>query len=294
MSRTTAVHVPAGWYADPVEVAASGVATQRRWWDGSQWTNHVASLETPVSPAVSHETLAAVTAATVATVGSSSRPSSAAIASSATVGLAPATVSPGDSARAAESMPLHTLDPQSGKAVRSSRPGTYPASSALAPHSTTSYEPFGIRNSLTAAAHRTARESRNPLHLRVNTVSIWLMATMPITQALLVLLAFSAPISEGSTVTRVLAIAVPYLLTAALAGQDTRLMRAAGHAQTAPWITGLIAPPVYLAVRGVRVAHSTGVPPWPLVVWIAAQLAVLGVWIALDPAGVQSLMGGLQ
>ncbi|MDX2026587.1 DUF2510 domain-containing protein [Microcella sp.] len=292
MSRNSAIHVPAGWYADPVQVAASGIATQRRWWDGSQWTHHVAALETPVSPAVSYETLAAVTSATAAASGSSSRPSSAAIASSATVGLAPATVSPSDSARAAESMPLHTLDPQSGKPLRSSRPGTYPASTALAPHGSTTYEPFSIRNSLTAAAHRTARATRNPLHLRVNTVSIWLMATMPLTQALLVFLAFSAPVSDSSAMTRILAVTLPFVLTAALAGQDTRLMRAAGHSRTAPWITGLIAPPVYLAVRGVRIARTTGVPPWPLVVWIVAQLAVFAVWIAIDPTGVESLMGG--
>ena len=114
---------------------------------------------------------------------------------------------------------------------------------------------------------------------------------MPVTQALLLWWVFSAPATDTMMWTRVLAVAFPYVLSSALASQDTRLMRAAGHARTAPWITGLIAPPVYLAVRGVRVARTTGVPPWPLVMWIAAQLAVLAVWITIDPTAVQSLVG---
>lgn len=289
------MEVPAGWYADPVEVAASGFATQRRWWDGAQWTQHVAPLATPVSPAVSNETLAAVTAASAAAVGSSSRPSSAAIASSAAVGLAPATVTPGDSTRAAESMPLHALDPASGKPARSAnavRTFTPPADppQAEAVH----YEPFSMRDRLTAAAHRSHRELRNPRHLPVNTVSVWLIATMPITQALMVLWAVTALPAASALWATAIAIVTSAILTAALASHDTRLMRSAGHARTAPLLTAIVAPPVYLGMRGLRALRATGVPPWPLVVWLATQLTVFGVWVTVEPAALQAVQAALN
>lgn len=52
MSTTTAITVPAGWYADPVQAAAGAAVTQCRWWDGAQWTAHVTTISTPVSPVV--------------------------------------------------------------------------------------------------------------------------------------------------------------------------------------------------------------------------------------------------
>ncbi len=297
MSSKTAVTVPAGWYADPVEVAASGMATQRRWWDGANWTHHVAALPTPVSPDVSSATVAAVTAATTAATGSSRRAGTP-IASSATVGLAPATVSPSDSARAAESMPLHSVTAHPGRggasatttatSMATTKPAAHPSHAE-----TVAYEPFHLRNRL-SAPHLGSRSSRNPLHLRVHTVSVWLIAAMPITQALLVFWVFSTLPAEGLDWTRVLALVFPLVLTAALAGQDTRLLIADGHQRTAPWISALIAPPVYLAVRGLRVMRTTGAVPWPLVAWLVAQLAVFGVWFAVDPAAVESLVSALR
>ncbi|MGY6498486.1 MAG: DUF2510 domain-containing protein [Microcella sp.] len=47
---TTAVRVPAGWYADPLSADDHGQPTHRRWWDGQGWTYHVAPLgQTPAS-----------------------------------------------------------------------------------------------------------------------------------------------------------------------------------------------------------------------------------------------------
>ena len=297
MSKRTAVHVPAGWYADPIQVAETGMATQRRWWDGVQWTHHVEALPTPVSPSVSSATFAAVTAATGASVGSARSAAATHVASSVAASLAPTTVTPGDSARAAKSMPLHTVDPDAGLRSSSSSASTHSAMSvaSAANAEAVGYEPFsyGYPRSAPVARSRThvSGASRPPL---VHTASVWLMATMPITQALLAFWVFSALPADSSTWTRVLAIAFPFVLSAALAGQDARQMTSAGHQRTAPWGVALIAPPLYLAIRGLRVMRSTGVAPWPLVVWLILQLIIVGVWFALDPAGVQALLAGLQ
>lgn len=268
MSTTTAIRVPAGWYADPVESASGAAVTQRRWWDGEQWTHHTAPIDMPSVSGVSP-----VSAAGSASTGSVSV-------------VAPATPSPRESARAAESMPLHAVDPAAGLRSASSAP-TRSATSALSPANaeTSEYVPFAARERLGADV-RAAESARNPLRLRVHTVSVWLIATMPLTQALLVFWVFSTLPAESSSWTRALAVVFPLILSAALATQDRRLMELSGHLRTAPWFTALIAPPVFLAIRGVRVARTTGARSWPLVVWLGAQCSVLTVWLVLDPATV--------
>jgi hypothetical protein len=119
---------------------------------------------------------------------------------------------------------------------------------------------------------------------------VWLIAAMPVTQALVVFWVFTTLPLEASDWTRALALGFPVVLTAALAGQDSRLMVAAGHQRTAPWIVALIAPPAYLAVRGLRVMRTTGAGPWPLFGWLVAQAAVIGVWFAVDPTAMDSLL----
>ena len=192
-------------------------------------------------------------------------------------------------------MSLHPVEPREG--LRSA--ASAPASSAISPLSpvnaeTTGYVPFTSRNRDEArVVMLTHGMTRNPLRLRVHTVSVWLMATMPVTQALLVFWVFSTLPAESSAWTRALAVAFPYVLTAALAGQDTRLMELSGHLRTAPWIVALFTPPIYIAVRGARVARSTGASPWPLVVWLVAQLGVLATWYFLDPEGVQAVVSAI-
>lgn len=287
MSSTTAIRVPAGWYPDPVEASTTGMATQRRWWDGTAWTHHTAALQTPASPVVSTETLATATAA--ATTALRAEPT----AVFSVVGSAPATVSPGESARAAESMSLHPVDPAAGLRSAASAP-TRSALSPLSPANaeTAGYEPFRSRDRADSRPVSPG-SARNPMRLRVHTVSVWLMATMPLTQAMLVFWVFSTLPAESSAWTRALAVVFPLVLMGALAGQDTRLMELSGHLRTAPWITAVVAPPLYLGVRGVRVARTTGAAPWPLIVWAFAQLGVLGVWAMLDPHSVQAVLAAL-
>ena len=137
-----------------------------------------------------------------------------------------------------------------------------------------------------ALAPMPAPAPREPLAQRVYTASVWLMATMPFTQALLIFAVFTSLPPESSAWTRGLTLIFPFILYAALAGQDTRLMALAGHLRTAPWVTALVVPPVYLAVRSARIGLTTGAIAWPLYVWLVAQAAVIGTWWALDPAGV--------
>lgn len=279
MTNTTSVRVPAGWYPDPVTLADSGAATQRRWWDGAAWSKHTAPFEAPRAAASPTTSLTAV-------------------------GSAPTTVGPGDSARTAENMPLHAVAarPSSTRTrveaeVASAAPySAFSPSTSSVPFSSNSvssagtqvdYEPFAHRRQTEALANFSPRATtRNPLGLRVHTVSIWLMATMPVTQALLIFWVFTSLPPETSSWTRALTVALPFVLAAALAGQDTRLLESSGHLRTVPWIAALIAPPVYLALRGLRVSRATDASPWPLVIWVIAQLAVIAVWFSVDPAAV--------
>lgn len=278
MSTTTDTPVPAGWYSDPVEFAEPGLRTQCRWWNGAEWTDHVAPLPTPMSPDVSYSAAGSVNTATTTDV----RP-------------APATVSPHESARAAELMPLHSARTYLG----SRRPLTVivddsPPPVSLGHFDPPTYERFGNLDRLAPPPSllTIVTAYQRPKH-RAHTVSVWLMATMPVTQALLMFWAFSTTAADSTPTTRALAIAFPFVLYAALAGQDSRLLTASGHRRTAPWIIALFAPPIYLAVRGARVARSTGSLAWPLMVWILTQLAVLGAWFVLDPGAPQTLLDTL-
>jgi len=276
---TETVKVPEGWYPDPMSLTESGMPTQRRWWDGAAWSRHTAPFEAPVMV-----------------------PSSASTSVALPVVGAPTTVGPNDSARVAESMPLHSVG---GDARRTS--GRVAASvaaaapySALSPATSSSvssaavvgdYEPFANRRRTDTRTGNSAHASmRNPLGLRVHTASIWLIATMPLTQAMLIYWVFSSLPPESSAWTRALTVALPVVLYSALASQDTRQLESSGHLRTAPWIFALIAPPLFLAVRGVRVYRATGSAPWPLIVWTVVQVAVIAVWWVFDPGAVQQLL----
>lgn len=292
MSTTDTIRVPAGWYPDPVGMSETGMATQRRWWDGHGWTAHVAPLQTPVSPVVSAEAV--------------SRASAYAASTPLLVG-APATLSPRESAQHAENMSLHPGSPAtpSGADVgSSSRPvsvGIASASSAgvhSPANAESHYEPFSHRRNSEMrdrAAHSLRRHGRrNPDELRAHTVSAWLIATMPFTQALLMIAVFTSLPPESSAWTRALTLVFPFVLYAALAEQDVRQLNASGHLRSAPWVLALLSPPIYLAVRGVRVRRATGVESWPLLVWAVAQACVLVTWWLLDPAAVDALLNVLR
>ncbi len=277
---TETVQVPEGWYPDPMSVTESGMATQRRWWDGTAWSRHTAPFDAPV-----------VAASSSASAGVALP-----------VGGAPTTVGPTDSARVAESMPLHpvTVKARHPRGRASADVAAAAPYSALSPATSSSvssaagiadYEPFANRRHAdTRSGHAAHATMHNPRGLRVHTASIWLIATMPVTQSMLIYWVFSSLPPESSAWTRALTVALPVILYGALASQDTRQLQSFGHLRTAPWIIALVAPPLFLAVRGVRVYRATGSVPWPLVVWVVAQVGVIVVWSVLDPGGVQQVL----
>lgn len=273
MTSTANVQVAQGWYPDPLTLTATGGATHRRWWDGTAWTMHVA----PIAEVVTESARSAG---------------------------APLTVTPRDSARTAESMPLHagegihrTQRDRIAEEVAAAAPhSTITPATTASPHSvvageTDGYEPFSPRRRAAEADVASRVSSRNPLGLRVHTASIWLMATMPVTQALLIFWVFNSLPPESSAWTRALTVALPFVLYAALASQDNRQLEASGHLRTTPWMLAFVMPPLHLAVRGLRVARATGATPWPLLVWAVVQAVVVVVWWLVDPAAVQALIG---
>ncbi|MER3389290.1 MAG: DUF2510 domain-containing protein [Microcella sp.] len=289
---TTAIQVPAGWYPDPLATTIGGESTHRRWWDGAQWTEHVEPLrptEVPRSPDVSTGAMrrarrSAGTSDHVAEPGAYTA-----------TGSAPVTLTPHDSARAAHRMSLHSTSADSAyfgsSASVSSAAFPSPAGSRRWPRTPVSAV------DLDSARPRRRREPdravvSEPLEprRRVYTTSVWLMATMPFTQALLIFAVFTSLPPESSAWTRGLTLVFPFILCAALAGQDARLMALAGHLRTAPWVSALLVPPVYLAVRSARIGRTTGAIAWPLYVWLLAQATVIGTWWAVDPAGVLAVI----
>jgi len=280
MSTTDTIRVPAGWFPDPVGMSANGVALQRRWWDGTGWTGHTAPLQSPASPVVSAE---AVSRASTYAAGTP------------IVITAPATLSPRDSALVAENMSLHPGSASSPTDSAAERPASVGSAGAhSAPRADGTYEPFSHRRSeemLDGVPSSPRRRHRRGDHeLRAHTVSAWLMATMPFTQALLMVAVFTSLPAESSAWTRALTLVFPFVLYAALAEQDVRQLHASGHVRTAPWALAMITPPLYLAVRGVHVRRATGAESWPLLVWAVAQACVLATWWLLDPAGVAAVL----
>jgi len=265
MTRT-AIQVPAGWYPDPIGQTVGGMSTHRRWWDGDQWTDHVEALlhaTAPQSPVITTGAVSSARAfaeAQAGHAGSVASPSSYTATTS-----APVTLTPRDSTRAARIMSLHSVSADS------------------APYA----------DSLPSPAMRTRPSRRHaaaPRRPRVYTASVWLMATMPLTQAMLVYYVFTNLPPESSAWTRALTLVFPFILCAALAGQDARLMALAGHLRTAPWVSALVVPPVYLAVRSARIGRSTGAIAWPVYVWLLCQAIVFAVWWMVDPEGVTALV----
>ena len=210
-------------------------------------------------------------------------------------GSAPVTLTPHDSARAAHLMSLHSPSADSAYSSYSASVPSAAYPSPVASRRSARTPVSAVDLDSTRPRRRRDRDRAivsEPLEprQRVYTASVWLMATMPFTQALLIFAVFTSLPPESSAWTRGLTLVFPFILYAALAGQDTRLMALAGHLRTAPWVSALIVPPVYLAVRSARIGRTTGAIAWPLYVWLLAQATVFGTWWAVDPSGVLAVL----
>ena len=119
---------------------------------------------------------------------------------------------------------------------------------------------------------------------------------MPAVQVLLyVAMATRYPV-EAPPWTIALALLLPFLCYAGLAGVDARLLGEDGHLRVAPWGLAVVAPPLYLAARAARPrggspAHLFRRSAWsPLAIWAAVQAAVLGCWFLLAPASIAAVV----
>lgn len=265
MTMTAPSRVPAGWYPDPLSRAGA----ERRWWDGEKWTEYTAPVAVVSDIA---EPIAVMTV--VSTTGP------------VTIHGTAATPTARESARIAESMPLHTI-------VTASSPtwDELPRVSAA-----TVFSPDIVLSDLVPAAFQDAYvapvarpKMAETFASRVHTSAIWLFALLPIMHAAAVYYAIAelpayAPFSSVAAL-----LGLPFVLYAALAARDARALGDDGHLSTAPWGLALIAPPVYLAVRGVQVSRATGAAPWPLFSWVLVQLAVLGAWWFVSPETLAAL-----
>ncbi|KQV24846.1 MULTISPECIES: DUF2510 domain-containing protein [unclassified Microcella] len=261
MSITAPSRVPAGWYPDPL----SRTGSERRWWDGDKWTEYTAPVAV-LSEVV--ETVVQSSTGPVMIHGSAATPTAR------------------ESARIAESMPLHTI-------VTASSPtwDELPRVSAA-----TVFSPDIVLSDVVPAEFQDAYVApvarprmADTFASRVNTSAVWLFALLPIMHAASLYYAITG-LPEAAPLSSVLMLlALPFVLYAALAARDARALGDDGHLSTAPWGLALIAPPVYLAVRGVQVSRATGSAPWPLFSWVLVQAAVVGAWWFVSPETLAAL-----
>ncbi|HET8958003.1 MAG TPA: DUF2510 domain-containing protein [Microcella sp.] len=278
---TTAVRVPAGWYADPLSADATGQPTHRRWWDGQGWTHHTALIsETPDS---------------VRSAWSASAPESPDV-SPATVealrlSASYSAIARQEAAKVAEQMPLHPGSPVTApvRAVAPLRTITPMTPAAKAAQADVPAELEALWNEVPGRAHGQHRADKRT---KVHTASLWLLATMPITQVLFLQWVLDlAATTATPQYSIVLALVLPFVLYGALASQDARQLSAAGHLTTTPWIVAVILPAVYLGARGLHLQRTVGANPYPaLLVWGLLQGIVLAVATVIDPMWVQGVL----
>ncbi|RZS59078.1 uncharacterized protein DUF2510 [Microcella putealis] len=277
---TTAVRVPAGWYADPLSADATGQPTHRRWWDGQGWSHHTALMsETP---------------AELRSAWSASAPESPDVSPASVEALrlsaSYTAIARQEAAKVAEQMPLHVGSPVTGTvgAVAPARTVAQAASAERAHEIGVVADLEALWNETPSRQHGQHRAERPTIH----TASLWLIATMPITQLLLLHwvrdLAATTATPQYSIL---LALVLPFVLYGALASQDARQLSAAGHLTTPPWIVAVIMPAVYLGARGLHLQRTVGANPWPaLLVWGLLQGIVLTVAAVIDPLWVQGVL----
>ncbi|GAA1702268.1 hypothetical protein GCM10009792_23160 [Microcella alkalica] len=264
MSITAPSRVPAGWYPDPL----SRTGAERRWWDGEKWTEYTAPVAVLSETAEAFETVVQSPTGPVTIHGSAATPTAR------------------ESARIAESMPLHTI-------VTASSPtwDDLPRVSAA-----TVFSPDIVLSDVVPAAFQDAYVApvarprmADTFASRVNTSAVWLFVLLPVMHAASLYYAVTGLPQDAPLASMLMLLALPFVLYAALAARDARALGDDGHLSTAPWGLALIAPPVYLAVRGVQVSRATGSAPWPLFSWVLVQAAVVGTWWLVTPETLAAL-----
>jgi Protein of unknown function (DUF2510). len=249
MAETSVAEIPAGWYPDPLGLP------QRRWWDSTGWTQHVAPAQEP-APQFSEQRGSAQPAAQrrngeYAPVTPISR------------GVATVTaIRPAEAdARPVVAAPAATSDAPAVPATTS-------------PHA---YIPMAVNTPVQFRQPQGPRSS--------SSLAVWLIASMPVIQFATVL-ALVFVLADFGTFMQVAVGFIFFLWSAVLASRDKHHLLLSGHRKAAtPWWL-LLTPLAYLIARTVCIRKQGGHGSAPMWVYILLStipvIFVVSVFIAAD------------
>jgi hypothetical protein len=248
MAQTSVAEIPAGWYADPLGLP------QRRWWDSSGWTQHVAPEHT-----------------------SEARPEAAEQRSYSQQGTAQrgrgeyASVTPISRGVAT----LTAIRPtEADAAPASSTPLDQAAATAARDTATTSphaYIPMSVNTPVQFRQPEGPRSS--------SSVAVWMIASMPVIQfaavlGLVFVLADFGPFMQAAVAF------IFFLWTAVLASRDKHHLLLSGHRKAAtPWWL-LLTPLAYLIARTACIRKQGGHGSAPM--WVYVLLSTIPVIFAIS------------
>jgi hypothetical protein len=263
MAETSVAEIPAGWYPDPLGLP------QRRWWDSSGWTQHVAPTQEPASQSEfieqrdatprGHSEYASVTpiSRNVATV-TAIRPAGS------------------DTTRTAH-FPATSVDSKPASTVDDAVPATT---------SSHAYIPMAVNTPVQFRQPDGPRSS--------SSVAVWMIACIPVMQFATVL-ALVFVLGDFGTFMQAAVGFIFFLWTAVLASRDKHHLLLSGHRNAAtPWWL-LLTPLAYLIARTVCIRKQGGHGSAPM--WVYILLSTIPVIFAVAvffAADVMSLVLGAR
>ena len=122
----------------------------------------------------------------------------------------------------------------------------------------------------------------------VSTWAAWLFAALPVLHLALAAVVFGVLQPSDASVVRWPVLLGPIIVYLVLAGLDRATLVRAGHLDVAP-VAFAIIPPLYLAIRVVRMGSAA---LGPLLVWVVLQAIVIAALIFALPQVWSALLGG--
>jgi hypothetical protein len=281
--------VPAGWYPDPLGLP------QLRWWDAQAWTEHTSEARAPI----------VIQPATRSAYADEELPSRREQRERERAQAAVEVEETGGRAQRDdlhEALELHD-DKDGASGELSAQPLLHATLRELEPpdSDTADEQTPGPRRATfhqnaqqrQASAFSDFAEQRKPIKdpnaKRTYTVSVWVIAFMPLLQLAVAALLILGGLG-GNLPLMVLVVAGPYAVILGLAAYDRLMLKLNGHERPASPAWALLTEPAYLLVRGMRTSQETGKGYAPLTVFagalgllLAAVIALPGLVIAMFP-----------
>jgi hypothetical protein len=283
--------IPAGWYPDPLG------ADKRRWWDGTAWTQHVATRSAAGAapagrpsqaqwPSVQWSQAqwpqASQTQGSQAQWPSAGWPSGSSGEGGQRAGLPGFDPSPASQpgSRSRETMGFGLVpDHEQYSGVGTARRRGSPADPVEPGHA---YVPMAVN---TPVQFRPAQGPATSC-----TAAVWTIALLPLAELAIVLLLIFGVSNFGRFLQAGVGL-VFFLCSAMLAAHDRRRLIVAGHTRTASAWWTVLSPLAYLVVRSVCVHRETGRGSSPLWAYVACSvLPVVVAIVLLTRAGALSLV----